>query len=230
MKVTAEVRLKHGVLRRLAAEAGGAKSLARLLGIPVGTLYNWISMNSCPTPGSYGKSYTPEVEVKLEQLAKEPIEDIFPAELRKATKAIRNAPKVVAITKDIEPARLEQTAVAGYLSEPEQAFSDQSLKDDISSVLKSLTWREREIVRLRYGLGGTPPLTLEETAQVFTVTSERVRQVEAKAIRKLRQPHRSEHLESHLPESANHLQLEKWDKQREELAGKTLTEIYGGDE
>ncbi|MFV1964897.1 MAG: sigma-70 family RNA polymerase sigma factor [Pirellulaceae bacterium] len=72
------------------------------------------------------------------------------------------------------------------------------LRDRIESLLKTLTFREREIVRLRYGLGDGYTYTLEEVGRIFKVTRERVRQIEAKAIRKLQHPVRAQHLEGFL--------------------------------
>ena len=62
------------------------------------------------------------------------------------------------------------------------------LKDKIEQVLKTLTYREREIIKLRYGLGDGYTYTLEEVGRIFKVTRERVRQIEAKAVRKLQHP------------------------------------------
>ena len=68
------------------------------------------------------------------------------------------------------------------------------LRDRIDSLLKTLTHREREIIRLRYGLGDGYTYTLEEVGRIFKVTRERVRQIEAKAVKKLQNPVRSRHL------------------------------------
>ena len=68
------------------------------------------------------------------------------------------------------------------------------LRDKIDHVLKSLTFREREIIKLRYGLGDGYSYTLEEVGHIFKVTRERIRQIEAKAVRKLQQPSRSQEL------------------------------------
>ncbi len=65
-------------------------------------------------------------------------------------------------------------------------------------LLKTLTYREREIIRLRYGLGDGYTYTLEEVGRIFKVTRERVRQIEAKAVRKLQHPVRSQQLEGFL--------------------------------
>jgi RNA polymerase primary sigma factor len=76
------------------------------------------------------------------------------------------------------------------------------LRQKIDSLLKTLTWREREIIRLRYGLQDGYTYTLEEVGRIFKVTRERVRQIEAKAVRKLQNPVRSKHLEGFLKPSA----------------------------
>jgi RNA polymerase primary sigma factor len=73
------------------------------------------------------------------------------------------------------------------------------LRDKIEALLKTLTYREREIIRLRYGLGDGYTYTLEEVGRIFKVTRERVRQIEAKAVRKLQNPVRSQHLEGFVP-------------------------------
>src|SRR5262245_36989304 len=72
------------------------------------------------------------------------------------------------------------------------------LKDKIEQVLKTLSYREREIIKLRYGLGDGYTYTLEEVGRIFKVTRERVRQIEAKAVRKLQHPVRSRKLEGFL--------------------------------
>ena len=77
------------------------------------------------------------------------------------------------------------------------------LRERIESLLKTLTYREREIVRLRYGLGDGYTYTLEEVGRIFKVTRERVRQIEAKAIRKLQNPVRAHHLEGFLRNAAS---------------------------
>jgi DNA-binding CsgD family transcriptional regulator len=74
---------------------------------------------------------------------------------------------------------------------PVSTASGEMLRDRIEAVLKTLTYREREIIKLRYGIGDGYTYTLEEVGKIFKVTRERVRQVEAKAIRKLQHPVRA---------------------------------------
>ncbi|HEY1921174.1 MAG TPA: RNA polymerase sigma factor RpoD [Tepidisphaeraceae bacterium] len=84
---------------------------------------------------------------------------------------------------------------------PVESATQEMLKDKIEQVLKTLTYREREIIKLRYGIGDGYTYTLEEVGRIFKVTRERVRQVEAKAIRKLQHPVRARKLEGFLPGS-----------------------------
>jgi RNA polymerase primary sigma factor len=77
--------------------------------------------------------------------------------------------------------------------------TSEMLRERIDQVLKTLTYREREIIKLRYGIGDGYTYTLEEVRRIFKVTRERVRQVEAKAIRKLQHPVRARKLEGFLP-------------------------------
>ena len=86
----------------------------------------------------------------------------------------------------------------GRVESPSTAASHEMLKGKIDNVLKTLTYREREIIKLRYGLGDGYTYTLEEVGRIFKVTRERVRQIEAKAVRKLQHPVRSRHLEGFL--------------------------------
>jgi len=81
---------------------------------------------------------------------------------------------------------------------PVASATQEMLKERVDLVLKSLSYREREIIKLRYGIGDGYTYTLEEVGRIFKVTRERVRQVEAKAIRKLQHPVRARKLEGFL--------------------------------
>ncbi|MCH8215877.1 MAG: RNA polymerase sigma factor RpoD [Planctomycetes bacterium] len=84
---------------------------------------------------------------------------------------------------------------------PVASATQEMLKERIDVVLKTLSYREREIIKLRYGIGDGYTYTLEEVGRIFKVTRERVRQVEAKAIRKLQHPVRARKLEGFLDQS-----------------------------
>jgi RNA polymerase primary sigma factor len=81
---------------------------------------------------------------------------------------------------------------------PAVGAAQEMLKSRISRVLKTLSYREREIIKLRYGLGDGYSYTLEEVGHIFKVTRERIRQIEAKAVRKLQQPSRAQELQGFL--------------------------------
>ena len=83
---------------------------------------------------------------------------------------------------------------------PEEYATNEMLKDEISDVLLTLTEREEKVIRLRFGLEDGKSRTLEEVGQLFGVTRERIRQIEAKALRKLRHPSRSRKLRDYLGE------------------------------
>ena len=85
--------------------------------------------------------------------------------------------------------------------DPLYEVNQQSLKNRLADVLQGLNHREREILRLRYGLTDGYAYTLEEVGKIFSVTRERVRQIEAKAVRKLQQPFRSRALAGFLDEN-----------------------------
>ncbi len=82
--------------------------------------------------------------------------------------------------------------------DPLYEMNQDSLKARIADVLGALNYREREIIRLRYGLADGYAYTLEEVGKIFSVTRERVRQIEAKAVRKLQHPIRSRRLSGFL--------------------------------
>ncbi|MCL4319074.1 MAG: sigma-70 family RNA polymerase sigma factor, partial [Firmicutes bacterium] len=81
---------------------------------------------------------------------------------------------------------------------PAEAAGYQLLKEQLEEVLDTLTNREEKVLRLRFGLSDGRARTLEEVGQVFGVTRERIRQIEAKALRKLRHPTRSKKLKDYL--------------------------------
>ncbi|MFM6203617.1 MAG: RNA polymerase sigma factor RpoD, partial [Dolichospermum sp.] len=81
---------------------------------------------------------------------------------------------------------------------PEDQVSKNLLREDLEKVLDSLGPRERDVLRLRYGLDDGRMKTLEEIGQIFNVTRERIRQIEAKALRKLRHPNRNSVLKEYI--------------------------------
>jgi len=141
----------------------------------------------------------------LQELGREPtIEEIA----RRAKMPVSEARRVLKISRHPisldRPVGESEDSYFGDFIEDEAAESpvmsagSEMLKDRIEEVLKTLTYREREIIKLRYGIGDGYTYTLEEVGKIFNVTRERVRQVEAKAIRKLQHPVRARKLEGFL--------------------------------
>ena len=79
---------------------------------------------------------------------------------------------------------------------PSNGIEEAALRDEIEEVLASLTPREEKVVRMRYGIGEPAQYSLEEIGAQFCLTRERIRQIEIKALRKLRHHRRRQHLES----------------------------------
>ncbi len=84
------------------------------------------------------------------------------------------------------------------MSVPSEAAAATLLKEQLNEVLSTLTDREQKVLRLRFGMNDGRARTLEEVGKEFDVTRERIRQIEAKALRKLRHPSRSRKLRDYL--------------------------------
>lgn len=135
-------------------------------------------------------------EPTIEEIAKEV--KITVSEARRVLKISRHQ-----ISLDRPVGESEDSSFGDFIEDekaesPVSAATQEMLKDKIESVLETLTYREREIIKLRYGIGDGYTYTLEEVGKIFKVTRERVRQIEAKAVRKLQHPIRSRKLEGFL--------------------------------
>ena len=95
---------------------------------------------------------------------------------------------------DNEDAYFGEYLSDSHTEDPLESVNTNTLRERINAALKDLTYREREIIRLRYGLLDGNAYTLEEVGKIFDVTRERVRQIEAKAVRKLQRPERCRQL------------------------------------
>jgi RNA polymerase sigma factor (sigma-70 family) len=135
-----------------------------------------------------------QLEKVLFELTGEPLEEIFPAELRH-NNAFLSQYKTVEQLRHFEPEDLLAAAeIPSLLPSPEEVAIHHEKTEVISKVLRTLSERERKIVALRFGLDGQPACTLGEVGKVMGTTRERVRQIEMKAIRKLRHGERHEAL------------------------------------
>lgn len=132
-------------------------------------------------------------EPTLEEIAEEA--DLSIPETRRVLNISRHPISLDRPIGDDEESFLGDFIEDATADSPVSAATHEMLKDKIDSVLQTLTYREREIIKLRYGLGDGYTYTLEEVGRIFNVTRERVRQIEAKAVRKLQHPMRSRKLE-----------------------------------
>jgi RNA polymerase primary sigma factor len=101
---------------------------------------------------------------------------------------------------DDEDSHLGDFIEDATVDSPVDSSIDEGLREATKDVLGSLTAREAKVLRMRFGIDMNTDHTLEEVGKQFDVTRERIRQIEAKALRKLRHPTRSDHLRSFLDE------------------------------
>ena len=139
------------------------------------------------------------------ELNREPSEDELAAKMNISVDKIRDIYKI-----SQEPVSLEtpigeedDSHLGDFIKDernvsPEEYATNEMLKDEIDEVLLTLTEREEKVIRLRFGLDDGKSKTLEEVGQLFGVTRERIRQIEAKALRKLRHPSRSRKLKDYI--------------------------------
>lgn len=141
----------------------------------------------------------------MQELGREPTPEEIGAEVELTADRVREIFKIAQETTSLEaPVGEDQESILGdfipdesQLSPVDQA-SKQLLKDHLDEVLGTLTEREAKVLKLRFGLEGTKQMTLEEVGKVFGVTRERIRQIEAKALRKLKHPSRRKKLQDYL--------------------------------
>jgi RNA polymerase primary sigma factor len=141
----------------------------------------------------------------LQDLGREPTSEEIAAQMEISPEKVREIIKVSQEPVSLEtPIGEEEDSHLGDFIEdhtalaPADAASHQLLKEQVEDVLDSLTERERKVLQLRFGLDDGRSRTLEEVGKEFLVTRERIRQIEAKALRKLRHPSRSRKLKDYL--------------------------------
>ena len=141
----------------------------------------------------------------VQELGREPTSEELAQRMDMSVEKVRQARKIAQTPISFEtPIGEEEDAHLGDFIEdkavvsPSDAAISLSLKETMASMLKKLNAREERIIRMRFGFEDGNPCTLEEVGQVFAVTRERIRQIEAKALRKLRHPSRSSHVRTFL--------------------------------
>ncbi len=141
----------------------------------------------------------------LQELGRDPSPEEIAAEMDIPVEKVREISKIAQEPVSLEtPIGEEEDSHLGDfipdddIPSPADAAAFSMLKDQLNEVLATLTDREQEVLRLRFGLDDGRQRTLEEVGQQFNVTRERIRQIEAKALRKLRHPNRSKRLKDYL--------------------------------
>lgn len=139
----------------------------------------------------------------VQEIGREPTPEEIAAEMKLPVDKVRKVLKIAKEPISLEtPVGEEEDSHLGDFIEDKKAVSpvDAAIKanlhDQIDAVLKTITQREEKVLRMRFGIGELTDHTLEEVGQTFDVTRERIRQIEAKALRKLRHPSRSKRLKS----------------------------------
>ena len=165
---------------------------ARTIRVPVHMIETMTRLRNASRTLLQDNGREPTVE-EMAELAGVPMEE--------ARRVMRISRQPISLDKPIGES--DDSAFGDFLEDrstdsPVSNAASEMLKDKIDTVLKTLTYREREIIKLRYGLGDGYTYTLEEVGRIFKVTRERVRQIEAKAVRKLQHPVRSRQLQGFL--------------------------------
>jgi len=140
----------------------------------------------------------------MQELGREPTAEEIAERMGIPVSKVREVKKISQDTTSLEtPVGDDEDSILGdFIADtapsPYDSASKQLLKDNINEVLATLSDREANVLRYRFGLGEERPMTLEEVGKKFGVTRERIRQIEAKALRKLKHPSRRKKLQDYL--------------------------------
>ena len=137
----------------------------------------------------------------LEETGSEPSPDDLPKLIKRIRYILKIAQQPISLQIPVGPD--SDSSLGDFIPDedtpaPNQVATEQMLREQISAVLDTLHQRERDVLELRFGLNDGRARTLEEVGREFGVTRERIRQIEAKALRKLKHPSRSKQLKSFL--------------------------------
>jgi RNA polymerase sigma factor (sigma-70 family) len=209
MEVFLKAQFKNGLLWKAVQKVGTQKALADYLGVHQAVIGQWLNFHRSPAfrdPDSIYRGKYDEMDRKLILLIGYGLEEIFPLELQLNSADIKTAARYEAFM-DLP---MEQLAAAGAVPQlppsPFEAVSKVEMRAVIDEVLAELTDREQQIIRMRFGLTESGERwSLEDIGQHLAVTRERVSQIEAKALRRLRKPTRSQRLQPFLlPQSTTY--------------------------
>ena len=136
-------------------------------------------------------------DVSVEEIAKEAgLEPALVADLMNISREMVSFDAPVTSSSDGSDSKLGDFIEDDDLG-PEELSMQKCLKEDINTVLSTLTDKEKEIITLRFGLNNNAPMSLKEIGEIYNLTKERIRQIEKRALERLKQPSRSKLLESY---------------------------------
>lgn len=197
--ITIRSQPKHGLLYAALKQYGHLDDLALALGVCKTSACHWINLRSYPK-SIFGGGYETRrkrIDDGLRKTIGVGALECWPKEVRDFIDNTQHLTSLIfEQTKEVPLPRLTAQAckMLTYEGNQERTANVHEAREAITDVLKTLNYREREIIKLRYGLGDGVSYTLEEVAHIFKVTRDRIRQIEAKAIRKMQQPSRSSRL------------------------------------
>lgn len=199
MRVAADVRFRNAYIWEAVQKCGSQQALAEYLGVNQGSITSWLNFQSCPpfdaATGDKVDFYT-QIDIRFTTLIGVGLETIFPLDVRTHRASLKKMARQVAI-REMPIEKLIEAGLAPVRllnQSPDELAEKQELGKVIDDVLKDLKEREADIIRRRFGLNGDAPQTMEEVGMVYKITQERVRQIEAKALRLLRHPSKSRRL------------------------------------
>lgn len=142
----------------------------------------------------------------MQDLGREPTPEEIGKEMEMDAEKVREILKISQNTTSLEApvgSGEDESVLGDFIADekqvsPYEATSAQMLRENIEEVLSALSDREAKVLRMRFGLAGNKMMTLEEVGKKFGVTRERIRQIEAKALRKLKHPSRRKKLQDFL--------------------------------
>lgn len=193
LEVRVKSKAQNAILARFADECGGVREAAKLIGVGHFTYSKWLNLHYSPVrPGRRLSAKETKVLLRLAELTGRKLSDIFPFTQEQLSVLAKPRIREHILTTE----QLTSAVENKHLSyEPDQSRLDtQELRERLSTVISKLPARQQQILRLRYGLGDGFPYTLEETAAIFKLTKERIRQIEMKALRLLQLPSNSAQL------------------------------------
>jgi RNA polymerase sigma factor (sigma-70 family) len=207
-EIAAILKIKHAALLDVVTRLGSQTELGRQIEVNQATISDWCRLVSCPPKeptAQWPAERLAKLETDLFELTGQTLDQLFPDELRDSCKK-RSAPMEFErrvrverfLLKDLAASTTERLLLPSPADEALKNLGREELAASMKNILRTLGYREQQIIKLRWGLDDGETYTVDEIAKIFKVTKARITQIEAKALRKLRDPKRSQHLIQYL--------------------------------